>query len=169
MKSLILRYIGQNSTAESSDVKLEELRDMNDMPWIQIWRLITEMHEDGIIYQPSKRDWSVLKLTVRGRKDYELASRETNKVTVIPMRDFKLGVEAGKKKLENSGEPNLKRTNIIIDDKYFVLYDCKVALLNAADKLTFAGESNCKLTPAQDKQFSRWQDKFTNWESFPRK
>ena len=157
IESICIRYVGQNSTTEGSDVELTELQDTMDTSWITIRNNIISLCDSGIFRKFGKKG-KVLTLTVKGWGQY-------SKLT----SGSKLNIVAEVQPDVYDEEPNLSRTNVIVDGVYHLISDCRVPMMNACDSITFAGDVKCKLTESQEKQYRRWKHKITNWETFPRK
>lgn len=157
IESICIRYVGQNSTSEGSDVELTELQDTMDTSWITIRSTILSLCDKGTFKKLGKKS-KILTLTAKGWERY-------NRLTFVETPEM---IEEVIEVTEDA-KPNLKRTNIIIDNVYHIWEDCRVGQLLEAETLTFAGNDNCKLSPAQEKKFRKYKYKFTNWDTFPRK
>ena len=156
IESICIRYVGENSTTECSDVELTELQDTMDTSWITLRNIIISLCDSGTFRKLSKKG-KILTLTVKGWGQYR-------KLTGVSKVDV---VEDQPEAIEE--EPNLSRINVIVDGVYHLISDCRVPMMNACDSITFAGNDKCKLTESQVNQYRRWKHKITNWDTFPRK
>lgn len=162
MRNLYIKYIGENSTNNESDIELTELQEFNDQSWIMIRRDLEDMVKQGILCAFKKN--KILKLTQKGRTLYEKILDETPKRAVALKAEVK---EVIKPKEVVDGTINMKRLHFKIGDDIKVVAAWKVGELNNAESIEIVG--GCSMSTSQDKYYSRWESKISNWSTYPRK
>ncbi len=173
MKHLILRYIGQNSTEESTDVLKEEVRDMCEASWFDVLRMLDELHGEGLIYKPTNSKNATLKLTKSGWKAYwEDKAKIVNvghPAQLPPIKGVGVGAVIVDDVVKTSVQPelNMKRLHIRIGKTTKPIAQWNVGNFNNADEMELIGD--CEMSKPQDKYYGRWASKITNWGDFPRK